>query len=611
MIPPRTSIAWIAVAIVTITIAAAVYVVPMPEPKASIVIDRATLLTGAGPGEEVALPATLPARGGQADGQPDGWLRDIHYRAAFDLPDSPGDNLFMLIASLERPATVALNGHQIFESGSQALWSGPLMTTPVLLQLPGPMLVPGRNELTVETEAGLIVPTRLSRIYVGRASELAPVFKLQSFLEQQLKTMAVVAHFILGVGILFLYFARPRDVLFAWLAGLVGVSFVLSTLVYLIFHPAFSGFARYVSILMPVLGLCALGVALAVIDIVPPRVLKVAALLLPAVSVPVAFLGGERVLSLLTVLDVVLLIALAVASAGVIAWGAFRRGNIDARIMLPPFFLVAWFLIHDGGVVAGLFGGSPLVTSYSRPLLLAAVTFVLMRRLSTTLGALDRSNDHLHAKLAAREAELAALHSQERSEAARLVREQERQRLTRDLHDGISGHLVSIIAMSEQPKGDLGSIEKAARGALDDLRLVIYSLDLGDRDLPLALANFRERLTPQLQRAGIKLDWATADMPDVSGVTPGNALVVLRILQEAITNAIKHGPASTITVRAAPTPDGQVAISVANDGRCFAPGSGLWSRQYAPPRPSIERRPGDTVARPRGDPHFTAAVESA
>ncbi len=314
MIPPRTSIAWFVVAIVTVALAAAVYVVPMPEPKASIVIDRATLLTGAGPGEEVALPATLPARGGQADRQPDGPLRDIHYRAAFDLPDSPGDNLFVLIASLERPATVALNGHQIFDSGSQALWSGPLMATPVLLQLPGPMLVRGRNELTVETEAGLIVPTRLSRIYVGRASDLAPVFKLQSFLEQQLKTMAVVAHFILGVGILFLYFARPRDVLFAWLAGLVGVSFVLSTLVYLIFHPAFSGFARYVSTLMPVLGLCALGVALAVTDIVPPRVLKVAALVLPAISVPVAFLGGERVLSLLTVLDVALLIALAVVS---------------------------------------------------------------------------------------------------------------------------------------------------------------------------------------------------------------------------------------------------------------------------------------------------------
>jgi hypothetical protein len=393
VIPPRTSIAWFVVAIVTVALAAAVYVVPMPEPKASIVIDRATLLTGAGPGEEVALPATLPARGGQADRQPDGPLRDIHYRAAFDLPDSPGDNLFVLIASLERPATVALNGHQIFDSGSQALWSGPLMATPVLLQLPGPMLVRGRNELTVETEAGLIVPTRLSRIYVGRASDLAPVFKLQSFLEQQLKTMAVVAHFILGVGILFLYFARPRDVLFAWLAGLVGVSFVLSTLVYLIFHPAFSGFARYVSTLMPVLGLCALGVALAVTDIVPPRVLKVAALVLPAISVPVAFLGGERVLSLLTVLDVALLIALAVVSAGVIAWGSFRKGNVDARIMLPPFFLVAWFLIHDGGVVAGLFGGSLLVISYSRPLILAAVTFVLMRRLTTTLGALDRSND--------------------------------------------------------------------------------------------------------------------------------------------------------------------------------------------------------------------------
>ena len=106
---------------------------------------------------------------------------------------------------------------------------------------------------------------------------------------------------------------------------------------------------------------------------------------------------------------------------------------------------------------------------------------------------------------------------------------------------------MSIIALSE--RAEKRPIEQAARDALNDLRLVIYSLDLGEDELPLALANFRERLIPQLHRLGVELDWSMADLPEVSGVTPGNALAVLRIVQEAITNALKHGPARRIAVR--------------------------------------------------------------
>jgi len=98
---------------------------------------------------------------------------------------------------------------------------------------------------------------------------------------------------------------------------------------------------------------------------------------------------------------------------------------------------------------------------------------------------------------------------------------------------------------------------------------VIYSLELGDRELPLALANFRERLTPQLQRIGVALDWSTAKLPEVSGVTPGNALTVLRVLQEAITNALNHGPARTITIRGDTVDGGWAAIMGENDGRPF------------------------------------------
>jgi signal transduction histidine kinase len=202
---------------------------------------------------------------------------------------------------------------------------------------------------------------------------------------------------------------------------------------------------------------------------------------------------------------------------------------------------------------------------------------VLMRRLAKSLDDLDRANENLNVRLAERETELAALHREERLEAARQVREEERERLTQDLHDGISGHLVSIIAMAERGDGDVKPIERAAREALEDLRLVIYSLELGDSELPLALANFRERLIPQLRRIGVDLDWSTANLPEVTGVTPANALIVLRILQEAITNALKHGPARRIMVRGAAADD-MVSITVRNDGCAFAEnGSGHYS----------------------------------
>jgi two-component system, NarL family, sensor histidine kinase UhpB len=96
---------------------------------------------------------------------------------------------------------------------------------------------------------------------------------------------------------------------------------------------------------------------------------------------------------------------------------------------------------------------------------------------------------------------------------------------------------------------------------------VINSLDLGDRDLPLALAGFRERLGPQLRRIGVELAWSMEGLPEISGVTPANALSILRILQEAVTNAIKHGPAGRITIRATGEADGSAAIRVENDGR--------------------------------------------
>src|SRR5205807_3384244 len=72
----------------------------------------------------------------------------------------------------------------------------------------------------------------------------------------------------------------------------------------------------------------------------------------------------------------------------------------------------------------------------------------------------------------------------------------------------------------------------------------------------------------------VELDWSMAGLPEVSGVTAGNALAVLRILQEAITNALRHGPAHRIAIRGSLSTCGRAAITIENDGHPFAAGSG-------------------------------------
>ena len=74
-------------------------------------------------------------------------------------------------------------------------------------------------------------------------------------------------------------------------------------------------------------------------------------------------------------------------------------------------------------------------------------------------------------------------------------------------------------------------------------------------DLLLLLATLRFRLTPRLSDAGIHLCWNVQDLPPLPWLDPTYALHILRIVQEAITNIIKHAQATIISVSTNATQD--------------------------------------------------------
>jgi signal transduction histidine kinase len=555
-------IGWIALVLATLAVAIAPDLVSLPRPTEALVVDRATLLVEGRPAREVSLPDVFFRHAGDPS--------TVRYRVDVDPSTLPDVGAALYVPLVNRRAVVSVDGETINDSADHAVWAGLALTTPLLVRLPQRPPGSGPYRLTLEVEPGPFAsPTYVSRFYLGSDAALAPSFKWRHLLDVDFRIVSLATQLLLAAGVLLAWLARPHGVLLSWLAGLLALTIVVDIGMFLGFRPGLWPVLPYIVAVVPAWGLIAVAVSLQLLDVPPPKALLVGIVVLTAVLLVCAAIGTPLARIVVAAAAAAGICVGAVVASCIIAWGALWRGNPDARIMLAPAVLISWFLLRDAYVAATLPDHAFRLYSPQAGLLyVVGLCAVLVRRMADSFDRLDRSNEVLNARLAEREAELAALARQERIEGARLVREQERGRLTRDLHDGISGHLVSIIALSE--RAETRPIEQAARDALSDLRLVIYSLDIGEDELPLALANFRERLEPQLQRLGVALDWSMADLPDVAGVTPGNALAVLRIVQEAITNALKHGPARRIAVRGRALADGCPVIMVDNDGRPFA-----------------------------------------
>ena len=173
-------------------------------------------------------------------------------------------------------------------------------------------------------------------------------------------------------------------------------------------------------------------------------------------------------------------------------------------------------------------------------------------------------------------------------EALREVREAERNRMARDLHDDVLQDLsytaVSMEIMMIEAEGTslekrlqeaIDAVRRAAQGlryAVNDLRLE----DEGDRPLPILLERLVERNSAMArgQTLGLYVEEGFPSEPlGKAGVE------VLRIVQEALTNARRHSGASNIQVKLRVEED-DLVVEVTDDGRGFAPGAvpGVGSR---------------------------------
>ncbi|MET0335871.1 MAG: ATP-binding protein [Rhizobacter sp.] len=126
----------------------------------------------------------------------------------------------------------------------------------------------------------------------------------------------------------------------------------------------------------------------------------------------------------------------------------------------------------------------------------------------------------------------------------------ERQRIMREIHDGVGSQLVGLLSMVSQREADPAVLEEHVKQALDEMRMAVDSLQPVHGDLIAVLATLRYRLQPRLQAAGVQVRWDVSSLPSLPQLSPQSVLQVQRILLEGFTNVLKHARATEVAVQA-------------------------------------------------------------
>ncbi|HEY1485190.1 MAG TPA: ATP-binding protein [Micromonosporaceae bacterium] len=242
-----------------------------------------------------------------------------------------------------------------------------------------------------------------------------------------------------------------------------------------------------------------------------------------------------------------------VATIGAIAWGR--------RLIAYLVLIVGYLLATRPGI-----GTTDLMTAIS----LAAWLLVL-----AGIGELIRIRRRVRAAEAGRRAEAARAEA----DAAHRRADEQRLRMAQDLHD-VLGHQLAVIAVQanvglglmsgadERVTGALRAIKDAGNAALADLQYALDTLRSADAPRhPVALLSSAQdvhRLREGAHAGGLTLEWGESGVARPLPFAVDQA--AYRILQEALTNAIRHaGPGTRVAVDIRHGEDG-LSIRVDDDG---------------------------------------------
>ena len=482
---------------------------------------------------------------------------------------------------------ISYGAYAVYVNGSLVGPTAPLrppydyFRTPLYFEFSSSLLRAGVNKIEVHL-VSVRYAAFMEPFYLGPAQSIQPSYAYANFLQITLVRAAIVALLLLFLLTLGLFWVRPADTGYGW--------FSAATL----FWAAYNWLLLEPRTLIPPAGLW---------FSLPPITLGLFSICSALFINRMPGCGGpqprtERGFLAFGALGSLAIVAHRLTThenswiqdyvwfPGIMLINAYIAWRLLLAVRRTPTFEVKlWLLAAVLTLVVGVSDylgdqgivpiGSVHYLSYTVSLVLVTFGLTLLSRVTRALTEAETLNRELEDRVAAKGRELeenyARLQSLERERAISA----ERERMTTDMHDGIGGQLVHALAVIEG-NATFQPLESILRGALDDLRLIIDSSDPVEGNLLAVLSNFRARNERRVQQGGLRFQWQVTDLPPLADFGPHKILQVLRVLQEALTNVLKHAGASEVTVQTSVGTDaGRAAIlvDVIDNGRGYTPGA--------------------------------------
>lgn len=516
----------------------------------------------------IAAPPEVRASRGVVEG---------HYVIPFSLDRGDSESQALLIPRVARSAEVFINGIHIpgeMPADLEVNWD---WYAPVMMIIPAGVLRQGDNQMDITVHALFQSTAGLSRIFIGAERSVTAMFNRLEFLQKQLPPITNTTTLIMSVPLSLIWLhgrrttaAKPFTIygllaaamaIFAlrslhvhageaplpmalWLA-LVASSLAWAVGLFCIFILRFSGFnARFVE---------------------GGIVIFVAGATLALFLFPNSLFTEFRTLFVYVPMTVLGIGCMMLACVQALRQEDDPRLARDRVLLSLGLLLILPAAVHDLLWVRGLLHFEAVMwLPIVMPSVLLAISMIVANSYAHAWVAAHELNRDLTAKITEAQEEI-RLSYEKRLEAER--REgvaKERARLVEELHDGVGNRLSLLLTTLETSDLPREESARSISACLQDLRMIITAQD---RDtLADALAELRWLHSGMLEVNGVTLTLECPPEARDIQLSPARLLNVLRITQEALSNAARHSGASDITIRVVRLPLNRLEIRVEDRG---------------------------------------------
>lgn len=245
-------------------------------------------------------------------------------------------------------------------------------------------------------------------------------------------------------------------------------------------------------------------------------------------------------------------------------------GTANALYLIVTFFALA-AIIHDIAFLFGFSNNGIIISNIGTAFFFFMVATFYLVRLSTEKIELASHQSILENALRGLEDDLRKNFEENQTLIREKVANQELSRINSELHDGIMTNISMIQALSEKASASRNlSINLLSKSIISEIRVLLMLRESKNTTLLMALSEIKRQLVDPAELMGVRFVWETKGLLYGPHLSRELILDIVRIIQEALQNALFRANSKFIIFKGELDIDGSIKLYLENrEGKSF------------------------------------------